>query len=344
MIRDTMLDCIGNTPLVRLKLDSCCKGNVYGKLELQNPFGMKDRVAKHIILEAKRRGELLDGAPIIESSSGTLACGVALVGTYLGHEVHIVTDPRIDSITLAKLTSLGCHVHVVDKMSAQGWQSARLERLQQMLQEMPSAFWPRQYENPDNPNAYIQCAEEIVADIPQVDILIGSVGSGGSLCGTAKALKQYHPNLKVVAVDAVGSVIFGQPDRPKRLQGGLGNSLIAKNVQHALVDEVHWLNDEEAFAATLQLAKEQQIFAGNSSGSVYAVARYISQQVKESVNIVAILPDRGDRYAHNIYHSAYHQEKGIHNLVLPREPQRVSNQTTVEHWSYAEMKGVFEHV
>ncbi|QRP42943.1 pyridoxal-phosphate dependent enzyme [Amycolatopsis sp. FDAARGOS 1241] len=124
MLFSGMIDAIGHTPWVRLDLPTAPGVEVYAKLELQNPFGMKDRVARKIILEAKRTGMLADGAHIVESSSGTMALGVLLVGTSLGHPVHIVTDPRIDEITLAKLRSLGAEVDVVPKMTAHGWQGA----------------------------------------------------------------------------------------------------------------------------------------------------------------------------------------------------------------------------
>src|SRR5205823_863216 len=115
---------------------------------LQNLFAMKDRVARKIVLEAKRDGLLADGAPIVESSSGTMALGIALIGTSLGHPVHIVTDPRIDQVTKAKLIALGCAVHVVERMDEHGWQGARLTRLAEVVAEHPGTFWPRQYENP----------------------------------------------------------------------------------------------------------------------------------------------------------------------------------------------------
>ncbi|HEU5375936.1 MAG TPA: cysteine synthase family protein [Ktedonobacteraceae bacterium] len=331
---ESMIDAIGDTPLVRLRLHNRAVGNVFAKLELLNPFGMKDRVAKRAILEAKRTGELQDGMPIIESSSGTMACGVALVGTALGHEVHIVTDPRIDSITLAKLEYLGCRIHIVEKRDNHGWQGARLERLRELLQQYPGSYWPRQYENPENPRAYVELAQELIKDLGRVDVLVVSVGSGGSMSGTAEELKRLCPGLKVIAVDATGSVIFGQPDRPGRLQSGLGNSLVPPNVHYELVDEVHWLNDEEAFAATLKLAREEQIFAGNSSGSVYAVASWVSTKVSPDTNIVAIFPDRGDRYTATIYNSLYRKEKNIDALCLPEEPQVVPMDATVSSWSY----------
>lgn len=339
MLYTNMIECIGNTPLVQLRLDAWARGSVYAKLELLNPFGMKDRVARRIILEARRTGILRDGSPIIESSSGTMALGVALVGTSLGHDVHIVTDPRIDQITLAKLQSTGCTVHIVEKMTSHGWQSARLEKLQELLARYPGSFWPRQYENPNNPRAYEDLARELLDDLGQVDILVGPVGSGGSLSGTARALRRSNPHLRVVAVDAVGSTIFGQPDVPGRLQGGLGNSLIPPNVDHALVDEVHWLNDAEAFAATLALAADEKIFAGNSSGSTYAVARWLSRGIPVGTRIVAIFADRGDRYAHTIYNPAYRREKGVpERALLDTPPAQVSADTVVTSWSFASLK------
>lgn len=338
MLRKDMVDAIGRTPLVQLGFDPRSTGTVYGKLELLNPFGMKDRVAKQAILEAKRTGVLRDGAPIVESSSGTMALGVALVGTYLGHAVHIVTDPRIDPMTMVKLQALGCQVHVVERMDERGWQGARLARLDELLKQYPDAFWPRQYENPDNPRAYTALAQELVDDLGHIDILVGSVGSGGSLCGTARALRALQPAVHVVAVDAVGSIIFGQPDQPKRLQSGLGNSLIPPNVDPSVIDEVHWLSDSEAFSSTLALARDEKIFAGNSSGSAYAVARWISRQVPIGTNIVAILPDRGDRYFSTVYSETYHAEKGVTIGSLPEQPQPVEYGTVVTAWSYARLR------
>lgn len=343
MFRKDIIDSIGKTPLVQLRLDEHAVGSVYAKLELLNPFGMKDRVAMQAIKEAKDAGILRDEAPIIESSSGTMALGLALVGTYFGHEVHIVTDPRIDPITLAKLHALGCHVHVVQQMSSHGWQSARLERLAELLDRYPGAFWPRQYETPANPRAYTALAEELLDDLGRVDVLVAGVGSGGSLSGTARALRKSNPHLHVVGVDAVGSVIFGQPDRPKRLQGGLGNSLVPPNVDFSVIDEVHWLSDEEAFAGTLQLAAQQKIFAGNSSGSVYVVSRWLSYHVAESTRIVAIFPDRGDRYFNSIYNEEYRTEQGVNGLHLPEAPREVLASQTVTSWSYAHLKVGSQH-
>ncbi|MER5713823.1 pyridoxal-phosphate dependent enzyme [Streptomyces sp. NPDC002132] len=333
MLFDTLTDAIGRTPLVRLRLGAERGVEVYAKLELQNLFAMKDRVARNIVLEARRLGTLRPGAPVVESSSGTMALGVALVGRSLGHEVHIVTDPRIDPVTLAKLRALGCQVHIVEAMTSHGWQSARLERLAELMAELPGAFWPQQYTNPDNPGAYRDLARELLDDLGHIDALVGAVGSGGSLCGTGRALRESLPAVRVVGVDCVGSSLFGQPDLPQRLQSGLGNSLLPKNLDRSLVDEVHWLNDHEAFAATRELAREQQIFGGNTSGSVYRVLGDLARRAEPGSRIVGILPDRGDRYADTVYSDEHWDDHGLRALPTPHRPAVVPAGTTVESWS-----------
>ena len=336
-IASDIVQSIGQTPLVRLRLTPAAKAPVFAKMELSNPYGMKDRAARHIIRSARRSGALAPGGLVVESSSGTMALGVALVATHLGHPVHIVTDPRIDELTLAKLTALGCTIDVVRRMTANGWQSARVERLHEVLAASPGSFWPRQYENPGNPAGYEALAEELLTDLGHVDVLVGSVGSGGSLCGTARVLRLHNPTLRVVAVDATGSAIFGQPDRPQRLQSGLGNSLVPANVDHGVIDEVHWLADVEAFAWTRELARHEQIFAGNSSGSAYAVARWIAEQ-SDAGTIVAIFPDRGDRYVGTIYNAAYRLRHGVDSSGLPPEPTPITPEETATTWSFARLR------
>ncbi|UOX90016.1 pyridoxal-phosphate dependent enzyme [Amycolatopsis sp. FBCC-B4732] len=340
MIFDNLVDAIGHTPVVRLR-SAPAHVTALAKLELQNLFAMKDRVARQVIVEARENGVLAPGAPIIESSSGTMALGLAVAGSALGHPVHIVTDPRIDAITLAKLRALGCSVHVVEAMTTHGWQSARLERLAILRGQYPEAFWPRQYSNPQNPLAYATLARELVADVGRIDVLVGAVGSGGSLCGTARALRRALGDagkpgpLRVVGVDAVGSALFAQPDRPERKQSGIGNSLIPGNLDYAQLDEVHWLNDREAFAATRELARREGIFAGNSSGSVYRVLTHLAATATAGTRIVGIFPDRGDRYADSIYDDDYWRRTGIAAQPVRARPRRVRYGTEVGSWAQA---------
>ena len=335
----SVVDAIGHTPQVRLRLGESGPA-VYAKLEMQNLYGMKDRVAKQTILHARESGELPPGGPIVESSSGTMALGVALVGAALGHPVHIVTDPRIDPLTRAKLLALGVDLHVVPKMTSHGWQSARLERLAELMRELPDAFCPQQYRNPQNPIGYQVLADELLADNEHIDILVGSVGSGGSLCGTARALRRYLPELRAVGVDSVGSVLFGQPDNPARLQSGLGNSLVPANLDPGQIDEVHWLNDREAFESAHRLAADQAIFGGNTSGSVYRILGHLAASESPDRRIVGIFPDRGDRYHATVYDEEYWRRHRLHGQVARDTPTEVPYGTPVAEWSYT----VFERV
>jgi cysteine synthase len=164
------------------------------------------------------------------------------------------------------------------------------------------------------------------------------VGSGGSLCGAARALRAVLPHVRVVAVDAVGSVIFGQPDQPKRLQSGLGNSLVPGNVDRSVIDEVHWLSDAEAFGATLELARREQIFAGNSSGSVYAVGCWYACTMPSGTRIVSLLPDRGDRYVETVFDPDYRHRHGLPpDSRMPEGPVQVELGTAVNAWSFARL-------
>jgi cysteine synthase len=332
---DSVIDAIGHTPLVKLSFGSHVEADIYAKLEMQNLYGMKDRVARQAILHARRTGELAPGGAIVESSSGTMALGVAVVGCALGHPVHIVTDPRIDALTLAKLRALGARVHVVPEMTGHGWQSARLERLEELMRDMPGAFWPCQYSNPQNPKAYETVAAELLEDLGQLDILVGPVGSGGSLCGTARALRRELPGLWVVGIDCVGSALFGQPDRPTRLQSGLGNSLVPGNLDLGQINEVHWLSDREAFEASTRLAAEQGIFGGNTSGSAYRVLTYLARQAGRGTRVVGMFPDRGDRYHATVYGPDYWREHQLAEQPCRDEPERVEYGTEVAQWSYA---------
>ncbi|WP_103538991.1 MULTISPECIES: pyridoxal-phosphate dependent enzyme [unclassified Streptomyces] len=331
---ESLIDAVGRTPVVRLRVGADRGVEVFAKLELQNLFAMKDRVAKRILTEARRTGALAPGAPVVESSSGTMALGVALVGTLLGHPVHIVTDPRIDPVTLAKLTALGCEVHVVPAMDENGWQGARLTRLRELLEGLPGAFWPQQYENPENPAAYRTLVDELVADLGDVHTIVGAVGSGGSLCGTSRVLRESSPGLHVIGVDCVGSVLFGQPDVPQRLQSGLGNSLHPPNLDHGVIDEVHWLNDHEAFAATRELARHERVFAGNTAGSVYRVLTHLAATLPPGARAVGIFPDRGDRYTDTVYSDAYWISKRLAEQPVATRPRRVGRGIEARTWSF----------
>jgi len=336
----SVLDLMRESPLVRLQGRAVARprARLWGKLELALPGSMKDRVALNVVERAEREGRLAPGGVIVESSSGSMAEGLARVGTLKGYRVIIVTDPRIDDMTRAKLTSLGATLDVVDTFHEKGgWQTSRLERLGEVLATEPGAFWACQYDNPDNAGAYgTRMAKELIGKLgTDVGAVVASVGSGGSLCGTGRALKEHLPGVKVVAVDSVGSVLFHQPEG-KRRQSGHGNSLIPGNVAHEVVDEVHWVADGECFSACRELARREGIFGGGSSGACYLVASWVAEQLDPSQHVVAIFPDRGDRYTSTIYSDDYFAQEGLEDGDAGREPERIRYAVDVaERWSCA---------
>jgi cysteine synthase len=326
-IASSVLDLMRESPLVALRgrRTSPPRAQLWAKLDLALAGGMKDRVALKIVEEAERAGDLRPGGVIAESSSGTMAEGLARVGALKGYRVIIVTDPRIDPLTAAKLRCLGVELIVVDECHPTGgWQLSRLRRLRQVLAEHPTAFWSRQYDNPNNAGAYEQAmAGELLAALDgNLAALVGAVGSGGSLSGTARGLRRQLPDLQVIAVDAVGSVQFNQPNAG-RLQSGHGNSIIAGNIDYRAIDEVHWLSDAEAFHGCRELARREGIFAGGSSGAVYVVASWVARQLLPGQQVVAIMPDRGDRYAATIFSDAYFDEHGLGEGEAPAEPAHI---------------------
>ena len=338
----TVLELMKESPLVALHGRSAesLRDRLWAKLELSLPGAMKDRVALRMVEDAEAAGVLAPGGTIVESSSGTLAEGLARVGALKGYRVIIVTDPRLDALTRAKLHALGATVEVVDSYHPTGgWQLSRLERLGQILRENPGAVWTCQYDNPSNAAAYEQeMANELLAAFgADLGALVASVGSGGSLCGTARALKRELPGLRVVAVDAVGSCLFHQPLK-KRLQSGHGNNIVPGNLDYRIVDEVHWLSDGEAFTGCRELARREGIFAGGSSGAVYIVASWIAGRLGPGRQVAAILPDRGDRYCDTIYSDLFLAEHGLSEYDVPAAPQPIRyGLDTAERWSCAEL-------
>jgi cysteine synthase A len=292
-----------------------------------------------MIEQAEEAGVLRPGGLIIESSSGTMAEGLARVGGLKGYRVIIVTDPRIDGLTLAKLRALGAELEIVDEYHPNGgWQRSRLERLREMMVAHPGAFWPRQYDSPENAGAYGSLAQELRADLgTKLGALVASVGSGGSLSGTARELRREIPDLRVVAVDAVGSALFYQPDR-KRLQSGHGNSIIPGNIDYRIIDEVHWAGDGESFNGCRELARREGIFGGGSSGAVYVVASWVAEQIEADRDVVAILPDRGDRYFETVYSDEFLAEHGLTGIEAAAQPATLRYGVDVaERWSRAEL-------
>ncbi|MGQ9347082.1 PLP-dependent cysteine synthase family protein [Mycolicibacterium gilvum] len=318
---------IGNTPVLRIGApfsDDNSHG-FWAKLEGFNPGGMKDRPAMHMVERGRARGDLRAGGRIVESTSGTLGLGLALAGTVYGHPVTLVTDPGLEPIISRMLTAYGADVDVVgEPHPAGGWQQARRNRVMEILESDPSAWYPDQYNNPDNVDAYRGLADELSAQLGTIDVLVCSVGTGGHSAGVARVLRETNPGLRLIGVDTIGSTIFGQPAQ-SRLMRGLGSSIYPRNVDYAAFDDVHWVAPAEAVWACRALASTHYASGGWSVGAVALVAGWVARTHPSSTTIAAVFPDGPQRYFDTIYNDDYCHSHGLLGGTTPRNPEVITD-------------------
>jgi cysteine synthase A len=263
-------------------------------------FLMKLLPARFMLERAAERGQLKAGATICESSSGTFGLALAMLAVQHGYRLILVSDWALDRHLHRRLSELGADVAIVDKPATSGGlQQARLERLAVYLRDVPDSYWPSQYDNADNPLSYAKVAQQFVDRIGRLDCLVGPVGSGGSMSGTARYLRALFPELHAVGVDTPNSVLFGQPGGRINLSG-LGGNILPTNVDHSQFNEVHWLTPAEAFFATHELHRKYGLFMGPTSGAAYRVAEWWSRHNPGKV-VVAMFPDEGHRYVETVY-------------------------------------------
>ncbi|WP_327660558.1 MULTISPECIES: PLP-dependent cysteine synthase family protein [unclassified Streptomyces] len=318
---------VGKTPVLWIGEPFAPVGlGFHAKLEGTNPGGIKDRPALHMVREARRRGDLAPGAPIVESSSGTLGLGLALTGLTYGHPVTVVSDPGMEPAMVRLLAAYGARVDQVAVAHPEGgWQEARRERVAELLARTPGAYCPDQYRNPDNVAAYATLATELIAQLGRVDVLVAAVGTGGHSAGTARVLRETFPGMALIGVDAVGSAIFGQLAGP-RLMRGLGSSIHPTNVDYAAFDQVHWVAPHEAVWACRQLARRHYASGGWSVGAVALVAGWAARAYPAGTRVAAIFPDGPHRYLETVYNDAWCAGHDLLGHEPTGEPDEVAEQ------------------
>ncbi|MCY0933951.1 PLP-dependent cysteine synthase family protein [Streptomyces sp. H34-S4] len=316
---------VGNTPVLWIDEPFAPPGRgFFAKLEGANPGGIKDRPGLHMIRQARLRGDLLPGAPIVESSSGTLGLGLTLAGLTYGHPVTVVSDPGMEPAVVRLLTALGAYVdQVSDPHPAGGWQEARRERVAELLTAAPGAYCPDQYSNPDNVGAYRPLAAELIAQLGRIDILVTAVGTGGHSAGITAGLRENSPGLRLIGVDSINSAIFGQPAGP-RLMRGLGSSIHPANVDYEAFSEVHWVAPGEAVWACRRLARRHYASGGWSVGAVALVAGWAARTMPPGTRIAAVFPDGPHRYLETVYNDAWCAEQGILGVEPAPEPDETA--------------------
>jgi cysteine synthase len=284
---------------------------------------MKILPAAFCLHRAEQEGLISKESVIVETSSGTMALGLAMICNWIGYKLIIVTDTVCDETLKRRLQDLGARVEIVSKPAPQGgFQRARLDLVEEICRQGDNYWWVNQYDNLVNAAAYSTFAGQLAGELGNVDCVIGCVGSGGSMCGTSSYLRALFPDLYVVGVDTFGSVLFGQPDRPRKLRG-LGNSLLPNNLDHTCFDEVHWVSVEEAYTATRILHQTTGLFRGGTSGACWMVARHWAEQNPRK-RAVCLFADDGQRYVNTIYNDEEMQANGYWLANLPARPQEVT--------------------
>ncbi len=304
-VHDSVLACVGNTPLLTLNRLFPQPGvEVIAKLELMNPGGsMKDRPARYILERGLADGSIPRGAHLVESSSGNFGVALAIAARLHGLKFTCVVDPKTTPANVAILHHLGAEVHMVrEPDEGGGYLQTRSDRVQELLRETPGAIWINQHANQRNWQAHYhgtgaEMSEQLVRP---PDYFFTAVSTTGSILGCSRRLRERFPDMRVVAVDAAGSIIFGRPPGRREIPG-IGASRVPELLQPEGIDEVVHVDDLEAAHACRTLLATEGIFAGGSTGSVVAAIAKTLPERRRPCRIVTIFPDRGDRYLDLVY-------------------------------------------
>ncbi len=290
-----MQELIGHTPLVELStVNQELPSKLFAKMELMNPAGsVKDRVGKYMVEDAERKGLLKPGGTIIEATAGNTGIGIAFAALNKGYHIIFVVPTKFSQEKQQIMMALGAEI--INTKREDGMLGAA-RKAEELKKTIPNAISLKQFENQSNPQAHYETTgPEIYRDLDgNIDYLVLGAGSGGTLTGIARYLKEQNPRIQVVLADPVGSTIGGGEHGDYNIEG-IGNDFIADTLDISLVDQVIKITDEEAFQAVKELAKKEGIIAGSSSGAAFYAAKKLAQRVKDA-NIVVVLPDRGDRY------------------------------------------------
>ena len=291
---------VGNTPILKLNnyvTKNQLKANIFAKLEYFNPAGsVKDRIAKAMLFKAKEDGILKPDSVIIEPTSGNTGIGLASLGTSLGHQV-ILTMPETMSIERRNLLK-AYGAKVVLTPGGLGMKGA-IAKAEELAKEYKNAFIPSQFENQANPNAhYLTTGPEIYQQLEgKIDIFVACVGTGGTISGIGKYLKEKNPSIKVVAIEPAASPVLSKGTPGPHAIQGIGAGFVPNTLNTDIYDEIITIENEAAFATSRAIAREEGVLVGISSGAALYGATVLAKRIENAgKNIVVLLPDTGERY------------------------------------------------
>jgi cystathionine beta-synthase len=323
-IYNNILETIGNTPMVRLNRipHGIVAAEVYAKIETTNPGNsIKDRMAVKMIEDAEKAGKLKPGGTIIEGTSGNTGMGLAIAAVVKGYKCVFTTTDKQSKEKVDALRAFGAEVIVcptdVDPEDPRSYYSvsSRLER------DTPNSWKANQYDNPSNAQAhYEQTGPELWEQTDgRIDHLVVGVGTGGTICGVAKYLKERKPSVKAWGIDTYGSVfkkyketgVFDKNEIYPYITEGIGEDFLPQNVDFSLIDHFEKVTDRDAAIMTARIAREEGIFAGNSAGSAMAGLLQLADRFKKGETVVVIFHDHGTRYLGKMYNPDWMREKGF---------------------------------
>ena len=333
---DNILELIGNTPLVKLnKITSKFKGNFYAKVEAFNPgHSSKDRIAIHIIEEAERKGILKEGSTIVETTSGNTGFSIAMVSMIKGYDCILAVSSKSSPDKIDMLRSMGATVYVCPAHVSADDPRSYYEVAKRLHQETKGSIYINQYFNELNIDAHYKSTGPEIWEQTNGNIthLVACSGTGGTISGTARFLKEQNPDVKIIGVDAFGSVLkkfheTGELDTneiyPYRIEG-LGKNLIPGATDFEAIDEFIKVTDEESAHTAREISKTEGIFAGYTCGAVMQATKQLDAKgfFGKDSNVVLIFPDHGSRYMSKIYSDEWMENQGfLNNTTVEETPQ-----------------------